>query len=181
MNYRTAVIKRNFELAGMFPFVMLGKIIGRIFRLKTKHHIFLFFPSADIGGSSKVNLDVTDCIKELKPLIIFSKKPKNNQFRDLFDIEGVRILDLHKYVDNKLYHFLNFFFRGVLASWINAAEKPVVFGGESLYFYKIISHVKDEAHCVELCHLDTWFNFSQAFIEYMDYRIFSSPSIKREV
>lgn len=180
MNYKAAILKRNLELAGMFPFVLLGKIVGSIFRLKTKHRIFLFFPSADIGGSIKVNADIANCIREEKPLIIFSKKPKNNEFRYLFDIDGVRILDIHKYVDNKLYHFVNFFFRGVLSAWINNVQNPIILGGESMYFYKIVPHVKKETRIIEVCHLNTWFNFSQAFIKYIDYRIFSSPQIKRD-
>ena len=181
MTYRKAVLKRNFELFLMFPFVLLGKIAGSIIPLKTKHDVFLFFPSADIGGSIKVNADITNCIKHRKPLIIFSKKPKNNQFRHLFDIEGVRIIDLHRYIDNKIFHFVNFFFRGVLSAWINKVDKPVVFGGEGLFFYKVIPHLKKQSKNIELCHLNTWFNFSQAFIKYIDTRIFSTPKIKRDV
>ncbi len=180
MTYKQALIKRNIELALMFPFVLLGKLAGYLFTLSTQHHIFLFYPSADIGGSVKVNAEIAACIKEAKPLVIFSKKPKNNEFRKLFDIEGVRVLDLHRYIDNKLFHFVNFFFRGVLAALINKADNPVVFGGESLYFYKIIPHVKKGTKCIELIHLNTWFNFTQAFIDYIDLRIFSTPQIMRE-
>ena len=180
MTYNQALIKRNIELTLMFPFVLLGKLAGSLFSLSTKHHIFLFYPSADIGGSVKVNAEIAACIKEARPLVVFSKKPKNSEFRKLFDIDGVRVLDLHKYIDNKLFHFVNFFFRGVLAAWINKADNPVVFGGESLYFYKIIPHVKKGTKCVELCHLNTWFNFSQAFLDYMDLRIFSTPQIMRD-
>jgi glycosyltransferase involved in cell wall biosynthesis len=180
MTYPTAVIKRNIELICMSPFVWLGRLAGWLFPLKTQHHIFLFFPSADIGGSIKVNADITQCIKDQRPLIIFSKKPKNGRFRQLFDIEGVRVIDLHRYIDHKWYHFVNFFFRGVLASWINKNERPVIFGGESLFFYKIVPHVKKQTRVVELCHLNTWFNFSQMFVKYIDYRIFSTPKIKRD-
>lgn len=181
MTYRSAVIKRNCELVIMFPFVLLGKIAGYLFPLKTKHTHFLFFSSADIGGSIRVNADITECIRKEKPLIIFSKYPKNNQFRHLFETEGVRVIDLHKWIDNKWYHFINFFFRGVLSAWINKQEKAVVFGGECLFFYKVIPHVKKQVRKVELCHLNTWFNFSQAFVKYIDARIFSTPKIKRDV
>lgn len=181
MNYKTALFKRNTELFLMSPFVLLGKLLGRLFTLNTQHNIFLFYPSADIGGSIKVNAEIAECIKDASPLIIFSKKPKNNEFRKMFDIPGVRVLDLHKYIDNKLYHFVNFFFRGVIASWVNKCESPVIFGGESLFFYKIVPHVKKETKVVELCHLNTWFNFSQAFVEYLDMRIFSTPQVKRDV
>ena len=181
MTYKAAVWKRNAELILMSPFVMAGRIAGNLFPLKTQHSIFLFFPSADIGGSIKVNADITECIKDKKPLIIFSKKPRNNEFRELFNIEGVRVIDLHKWVDYKIYHFINFFFRGVIASWINNAEKPVVFGGESMFFYKIIPHVKRTTRVIELCHLNTWIRYSLAFVRYMDQRIFSTPKIKRDV
>ena len=180
MNYKKALIKRKLELIGMFPFVLLGKVAGRIFKLKTKHNVFLFYSWADIGGSIQVNIDIANCIKDAKPLIIFSKKPRNNQFRDRFDIEGVRIIDLHKYIDNKLYHFVNFFFRGVVASWINAAENPVVFGGECMFLYKIVPHVKKETITAELNHYNAWFNYTQELIQDIDYRIFSTPQIKRD-
>jgi len=181
MTYKAAVIKRNIELVIMFPFVVLGKLAGTIFPLKPQRNVFLFFPASDIGGSVKVNADITECIKDQKPVIIFSKKPMNNQFRSLFEIEGVRIIDLHKYVDYKIYHFVNFFFRGVLAAWINKSDQPVIFGGESIFFYKMLPHVRKDTRKIELCHLNTWINYSLAFAKYIDFRIFSTPKIKRDV
>ena len=181
MTYKAAVIKRNIELVIMFPFVVLGKLAGTIFPLKPQRNVFLFFPASDIGGSVKVNADITECIKDQKPVIIFSKKPMNNQFRSLFEIEGVRIIDLHKYIDYKIYHFVNFFFRGVLAAWINKSDQPVIFGGESIFFYKMLPHVRKDTRKIELCHLNTWINYSLAFAKYIDFRIFSTPKIKRDV
>ncbi|MDE1192481.1 MAG: glycosyltransferase family 4 protein [Arachidicoccus sp.] len=181
MSYRKALLKKRCELIGMFPFVLLGKLCGIIFRLRTKHRHFLFFSNADIGGSIKVNAEITECIANEKPLVIFCKKPKNNKFLSLFEQHGVRIMDLHKYIDNKLFHFVNFFFRGVISSWINEVKMPVVFGGECIYFYKIIPHVKKETKTVELCHLNTWLAFSLGFIDDIDFRIFSTPKIKRDV
>ena len=165
----------------MFPFVLAGKIAGNIFPLKTTHHIFIFCPSADIGGSVQVNADIAECVEDKLPLVIFSKNPKNNQFISLFKRQNIRTIDLHKYVDNKAYHFVNFFYRGVIAQWINKVDHPVILGGESLFFYKVLPHIKKEARRIDLCHLNTWFNYSQAYIKYLDARIFSTPKIKREV
>ncbi len=181
MKYSTIILKTKIELLLMYPFVLLGKIVGNFYKPKGNHRFFLFFSNADIGGSIKVNAEITECIAHEKPLIIFSKKPKNNQFLHLFQQEGVTILDLHKYIDNKFFHFVNFFFRGVMATWINKADKPVVFGGECIYFYKITPHVKQNTKRIELCHLNTWFNFSLGFIKYIDFRIFSTPKVKRDV
>ncbi len=180
MTYKTAIVKRNIEAVLMYPFVLSGKIMSPFFPLKTKHTIFIFCPAADIGGAIQVNVDLCRCFADKSPLVIFSKKPKNNEFLNLFKIEGVRTIDLHKYVDHKLYHFVNFFFRGVIAAWINKVENPVVIGGESLFFYKVLPHIKKEATRADICHLNTWFNYSQAFIKDMDIRIFSTPKLKRD-
>jgi L-malate glycosyltransferase len=181
MTYTAAKRKLNLELIGMFPFVLLGKIAGHICSLKTKHRVFLFFPNGDIGGSPQVNIDLTNCLRHENPLIIFSKKPGNNQFREKYNMEGVRVLDLHKYIDNKLFHFLNFFFRGLLSVWINKQENARVLGGESIYFYKIIPHLKKQVHCVEVCHLQTWLPYSIGFIDRINYRVFSTEKLKEQV
>jgi hypothetical protein len=67
-----------------------------------------------------------------------------------------------------------------LAAWINKSDQPVIFGGESLFFYKMLPHVKKNAKKIELCHLNTWINYSLAFVKYIDLRIFSTPKIKRD-
>ncbi|MDQ6763302.1 MAG: glycosyltransferase family 4 protein [Bacteroidota bacterium] len=180
MTYKAAILKRKLEATLMYPFVLLGKIMSPFFSLKTHHQIFIFSPSADIGGAIQVNADLCACFAAKSPLVIFSKKPKNNEFLYLFNIEGVRTIDIHRYVDHKLWHFVNFFFRGIVSSWINTVENPVVIGGESLFFYKVLPHIKKTATRADICHLDTWFNYSQAFIKDIDVRIFSTAKLKRD-
>lgn len=181
MTYAAAKRKLKFEQVLMFPFVALGKLAGKLFPLSSKHRVVLFFPNGDIGGSPQVNIDLTNCIKDANPLIIFSKKPKNNQFRSFYDIPNVRVIDLHKWIDNKLFHFVNFFFRGVLASWIHQQKEVSVLGGESIYFYKVIPHLKKTVKRVEICHLPTWLPYSIGLIDDIDARVFSSENLRREV
>ena len=181
MTYRAAKRKLWLEQLAMFPFVLAGKIAGHFFKLNTQHNVFLFVPNGDIGGSPQVNIDLCHCIRDKKPLVIFSKKPRNNQFREKYNLEGVRVLDLHKYIDNKSFHFINFFFRGVLSTWINKQPNAVVFGGESIYFYKVIPHLAKDVHAVELCHLDTWLPYSIGFIDRIDKRVFSTEKLKEKV
>jgi glycosyltransferase involved in cell wall biosynthesis len=180
VTYKTAIIKRNIEAVFIYPFVLLGKILSPFFPLKSNHEVFIFSPSADIGGSVKVNYDLCSCLADKSPLVIFSKRPKNNGYLEQFNIHGVRTIDLHKYVDYKWYHFVNLFYRGVIASWINKVENPIVIGGESLFFYKVLPHLKKEARCAEICHLNTWFNYTQQFIKDVDARIFSTAKLKRD-
>ncbi len=163
----------------MWPFVWCGKLFGRIFPLKQKTSVFIFSPSADLGGSIKVNADIAQCFAKNNPLIIFSKVPHNKGYLPLF--QGFHILDLHRMIDYKIYHVLNFFYRGVLAQWINESPKAVVFGGESLFFYKILPHLSPRVRRVELCHLDTWLPYSLGFAELITYRVFSTLKLKQKV
>lgn len=179
MNYKQACIKRNIELCILFPFVLLGKILGHFIKPRQQASIFLFFPSADIGGSPKVNATILHLLKDRKPLVIFSKKPSNNGFKELFDSANCTIIDLHKLIDNKYYHFINVIYRGIISSWINKSPKAVVMGGECIYFYKIIPHLKSSVKKIELSHLNTWLDYNQAFIKYIDYRITSTPNLVR--
>ncbi len=181
MTYKQAFRKFRIETILMLPFVWAGKLYGKLFPLKTKHHLFFFFPNADIGGSPRVNIDISKCVKDQKPLIIFSKKPKNNQFKEEFTIDGVRIIDLQKLIDNKLYHFINFFYRGVIASWIHAAENPVVLGGECLFFYKMLPHLRKDIPCIEISHLATWLPYTIGHIDRINLRIFSTIKLMQDV
>lgn len=181
MTYKQAVRKFTIETIIMLPFVWAGKLFGKLFPLKTTHNLFFFFPNADIGGSPRVNIDISNCLKDQRPLIIFSKKPKNNQFKEEFTIDGVRIIDLQRLIDNKVYHFINFFYRGVIASWIHAAENPVVLGGECLFFYKMLPHLRKNIPCIEICHLDTWLHYTIGHIDRINLRIFSTKKLMEYV
>ena len=174
MTYQAAIKKLAFERFMMAPFVWLGKLAGLVFPLKTQHNIFLFFPNADIGGAPRVNADITALVKNDQPLVIFSKKPRNNLYRNQYEKSGVKIIDLHPYIDNKVFHFINFFYRGLLSTWINKQANPVVFGGESIFFYKVIPHLRKKIRCVELTHVDIWLPYSIGFIDRINARVFST-------
>lgn len=181
MNYKQACLKRNVETFILFPLVYIGKVIGYLFPLKEKSSYYLFFPSFDIGGSPKVNADIVSVLKDKKPIIILSKKPNNNGFKDLFLSYGCKVIDLHDRIDNKLFHFINVIYRGIISSWINRSSNAIAFGGECMYFYKVIPHLKSSVRKIELSHLHTWLNYNQAFAKYIDLRITSTPKLKRYI
>jgi L-malate glycosyltransferase len=181
MTYKAAIKKLRIESIGVLPFVWLGKIAAVFFPLKTKHPVFLFFPNADIGGSPRVNAELTHLLKDKNPIIIFSKKAHNDQYRQRFEAEGVRIMDIHQWVDHKAFHFINFFFRGLLAGWINKQPGTMVFGGESIFFYKVIPHINKDIPCIELNHVNKWLPYTIGFIDRINTRIFSTRAIMKDV
>jgi glycosyltransferase involved in cell wall biosynthesis len=181
MTYRQARIKFRLEQILNMPFILSGMLIGYLFPQKKGSPYYLFFASDTIGGATKVNADILKILAPYGPSVIFSKRYGNSGFAAHFQLPGVQILDFRDRIDNKYRYFLNIVYRGILAAWINRADAKVVFGGESLYFYKVIPYLKKSIKVVELCHLPTWLNYSQALIPYIDQRIVSVPKLKRNI
>lgn len=179
MNYFSAKIKLTLELIIMWPFVRLGKVIGNFYALKTKHKVFFILPNRDIGGAPQVNLDILACLKDKNPVIIFTKKGLNNLFAEQYEQLGIKIIDIHHLIDNKLYHYINFIFRGIVATWIKKQDNAVVFGGECIFFYKIIPHLDAKTLKIDLCHLPTWVEYTKVFAPYIDTRVFSTNYLKK--
>lgn len=180
MTYKQALWKRKIESIFAWPIVILGKWLSPWCRPRGNPRIFIFCPSADIGGANLINVDLLNCIKDQNPQVIFSKRPKDNLFLDLFQQTGVPLWDLHHLVDYKWYHFINIFYRGVLAAWVNKKPEAVVIGGESLYFHKVLPWLDKEVRSLELSHLGTWFPYTQSFLQDIDVRIFSTKRLQKD-
>ena len=181
MSTKRINIKLIAELVIMYPFVLMGKIYATLRPLKTKHKVFLLYPNADIGGSIQVNIDLANCLKDKNPLIIFSKKGKNNQFKYKYDKLNLKIFDIHKMIDNKLFHFMNFIYRGIIAKWAEQQKIEAVIGGECIYFYKVIPHLSKEINRIEILHVDKWNKYTIEFIDQISTRVFSTEKLKDKI
>jgi glycosyltransferase involved in cell wall biosynthesis len=180
MTYSTARLKQQAEHIVLLPLVWLGRLIGLLKKAPDNEGIFLIYPNRDTGGSYKVNADIAALLKDKKPLVIFTKKALNGGYQHLFELPGVNILDINRLIDNKYIHFLNVIWRGIISQWIKQHKKPVVFGGECIFFYKLVPHVYKTARCIELCHVNKWLNYTQAFAPFIHYRVFSTQKILRD-
>lgn len=181
MNLKLLNIKLILEHIIMQPFVLLGRLYAKLNPLSTKHEVFLIFPNADIGGSIQVNLDLAICLIDKNPLIIFSKKPKNNKFLAKYEGLNLSIIDLHKKIDNKVCHFVNFFYRGVIVEWACQQSVQALIGGECIFFYKIIPHLPKLIKRIEVLHVDSWLNYNIGFINEISLRVFSTKQLKEKV
>jgi len=181
MSYKVFRSRILLERIFCFPFVFFGRIYGYLFRIKIRPGIIIFSSSADLGGSIRVNADLATCFIDLRPLVIFTKRPKNNGFINLFQNSSIDTLDLHRFIDNKVFHFINIFWRGVLAEWIMQSKPMAIIGGECIYFYKVIPYVSSTIRKIEICHLNTWIRYSLAFEPEISYRVFSTRKVMRDV
>ena len=180
MTYRAARRKQTAEHFCLLPLVWIGRIIGMLYKVPNPGGIFLIYPNRDTGGSYKVNADIARLFSKCKPLMIFTKHELNGGYQHLFEMEGVTTLDISRQIDNKYLHFINVIWRGILAQWILESKNPVLFGGECIYFYKLVPHVYKKATCIELCHVNKWMLYTQAFAPMIHHRVFSTQKIMRD-
>lgn len=182
MTYAEALRKRRIETALARPIVFLGKLFSRLFRPKGKHRLFLFSSPDNISGSIVSNVDLCKMFLDLFPIVIFNKQSKTeeNAF-DFFQVPGITTWNIYGKIDHKQKYLSNFFYRGVIAAWINSTPNPVVIGGDSLYFYKILPWINKEVKTIERCPSNTWIDYSLQFVSDLNARVFSTQKLKREV
>ncbi|TAD92812.1 MAG: glycosyltransferase [Bacteroidetes bacterium] len=180
MTYHQARLKQRLEHLAILPLVWLGYAIAQFYKKPHAGQVFLIYPNRDRGGSYKVNADIAQLLSPYAPLQLFTKKELNGGFRHLFNIQGTTQLDVSHLIDNKWYHFLNVVWRGIIAGWVNRCPQPVVFGGECIYFYKLLPHLRSGVKTIELCHVNRWLNYTQAFVPYIQHRVFSTQKILRD-
>lgn len=180
MTYSHSRIKQSIEHILLLPLVFIGRVIACFYRVPSKGGLFLIYPNRDTGGSYKVNADIAHLMQTKQPIMIFTKKERNGGYRHLFNVPRAIIIDINRQIDNKYLHFINVVWRGIIAQWVRQVQHPVVFGGECIFFYKIIPHVHTVARCIELCHVNQWLNYTQAFAPMIDARVFSTQKILRD-
>ena len=137
----------------IFPFVLIGKVLGSLYPLKKEYDIFFFFPFYHIGGAEKVHGEIAKAIGNEHCIIYFTRKSHNDLFFKQFRDSKCTIRDISKYTDNKFLYFLNLIFRGILAYHINRQRRqPVVFNGQCNFAYKLSRWVHRRIPQVELIH-----------------------------
>lgn len=153
MKYRLLLIKRVLEDIGMFPLILLGRLIARFTPLKKEYETFFFFPFYHIGGAEKVHYNIAKAIGNKDCIIFFTRKSSNDLFYNEFAASGCDMRDISRYTDNKWIYFVNIVYRGIITGYINGQKKrPLVFNGQCNFGYKISPWVSKRIPQIELIH-----------------------------
>lgn len=147
--------------------VAIGKGIGTILPVGNPSSLFFFFPFQHVGGAEKVHAEVVSCFAEQKPWVFFTKRSRNNRFRQLFPPRAglFNFWPLLKYG-----YPLSV---GIMAGVVNRHPKPVVFGSNSLFYYLLLPYLKLEVVKIDLLHAfgGKSDQFSLPVVELLDHRV----------
>ena len=166
--YPDFITKRKIENIFIFPFIIFGRLIASLYPLKKEYDIFFFFPFYHVGGAEKVHAQIAQATGGENCIIFFTRKSQNNLFFEEFKKSGCDIKEISGLTDNKLVHFLNLIYRGVISHYINKQnKKPLVFNGQCNFGYKISPWIRKQIPQIELIH--SLCSFSYIRIPFMEY------------
>ena len=174
--FRAIILKRNIENLFIFPFILAGRLISRLYPLQAEYEIFFFFPFYTIGGAEKVHAQIAAMFKDKKAIVFFTRKSPNDLLFPEFKKTGFNLKNIAAYTDNKWLYFLNLIFRGIITGYINKQKKPpLVFNGQCNFAYKISPWVKKSITQLELIHSYCSFSFIRIpFLPYYTHTVMIS-------
>lgn len=168
MKYRLFILKRKIENVLIFPFILIGKLIGTFYTKKEDFELLLIFPFYHTGGAEKVHSLIANTFKNKKALILFTRKSKDKRYFEAFKASGHKIIDISNYTDNKFFYWNNLIYRGIISSLVNGqSESPLIFNGQSNFGYKLSPWINKEIVQIELIHAFSSFSWIRIpFIQY---------------
>jgi glycosyltransferase involved in cell wall biosynthesis len=122
--------------------------LKRYLKKHPEQRISFFFPFYHVGGAERVHADIVGAVGDNKSMVFFTKKSENNGFLERFtnyasctDIWRLCWYPVFRSVTAKL-----------IAKHINQRQDAVVFGCNSVFFYSLIPHLREDVRVVDLIH-----------------------------
>jgi len=158
--YKLFLIKRAIENVFIFPFILIGRSIAKIYPLKKEYRIFFFFPFYHTGGAEKVHAQIVQATGGVDCMIYFTRRSADDRFLEDFKNSSCEIKDISKFTDNKWLYFLNLIYRGIITGYVNSQKRqPVVFNGQCNFAYKISPWINSRMDQIELIHSLNTFSY----------------------
>lgn len=126
--------------------IRLGMAVSQLVPRKKGPALFFFFPHWHVGGAEKVHADIVGCFREARPWVFFTHRSQDSKFKEMFDGAG-KLLNVWALLKYTLPFSL-----GLLSGYINRHERPIVFGCNSRFFYRMVPLIRQNAKCIDLMH-----------------------------
>jgi L-malate glycosyltransferase len=131
----------------MFIAAGVGRLFTRLFHCQNRSGLFFFFPFCHIGGAERVHADIVNCFAPERPWVFFCKwSPRPGVLREEFG-RSARIFDWRL-----LLKYSYPFSAWIMAGVVNRHPDAVVFGCNTLFFYKMLPYLAEHVRVVDLLH-----------------------------
>lgn len=155
-----------------------GRLFVWLLPAKNSSGLFFFFPFCHIGGAERVHADIVTCFAAERPWVFFCKwSPRPAVLRHLFD-RSARVFNWR----------LRLKYSYPLSAWImagvvNRHPNAVVFGCNTLFFYKMVPYLAAHVRVVDLLHAfgGGAEEFSLPVVQCIDTRVVITPQTRDDL
>jgi len=127
---------------------VLGHWLAVFLPLRNRSGVFFFFPYYHIGGAEKVHADIVTTLAAERPWVIFTHSSRGDGFKGRFESHA----KVHDISEMTRFFLLRSILAGVWAGIVDRHDAPVVFGGNTPFFYEVLRCLKKKAYCLDLLH-----------------------------
>lgn len=156
-----------------------GFIAGMLSSRWRGRSLFCFFATPGMGGAERVHAQIVAAVADRKPVVMFTEVPRDTQLLPLYTPHSEPLF-LHTRRRNRAREYFN---EARIATEINRARDPVVFGAFSHFFYNLLPRLDDRVYCVDLIHnFGVQFeHFSIPYAPRLDERVVLSEQIRQQL
>lgn len=155
-----------------------GRLFSWLLPGKNSSGLFFFFPFCHVGGAERVHADIVTCFAPERPWLFFCKwSPRPAVLRHLFD-QSARVFNWR----------LRLKYSYPLSAWImacvvNRHPNAVVFGCNTLFFYKMLPYLAAHVRVVDLLHAfgGGAEDFSLPVVQRIDTRVVITPQTRDDL
>jgi glycosyltransferase involved in cell wall biosynthesis len=171
-SHNNRTVLHRFVTAGV------GRLFARLFPCYNRSGLFFFFPFCHIGGAERVHADIVTCLAPERPWVFFCKwSPRPGVLREEFG-RSARVFDWRLRLKYS-YPFSAWLMAGV----VNRHPNAVVFGCNTLFFYKMLPYLAEHVRVVDLLHAfgGGAEEFSLPVVQRIDSRVVITPQTRDDL
>ncbi|GGG61697.1 glycosyltransferase family 4 protein [Epilithonimonas arachidiradicis] len=136
---------KSTKISYLFEFPKFKKLIKNI------NDIVFFFPVYHFGGGERVHADILSVFAKYKTTCIIVYRSENDFMKEDFLKNTSQLIDIGHFRSLKYQNYYK-----LLAKKINIKKKPIVFGCNNLFFYKLIPYLESHVKIIDLTHAFTY-------------------------
>jgi glycosyltransferase involved in cell wall biosynthesis len=111
-----------------------------------------FFATPDLGGAERVHADIVRALADQSPSVFFTEQGRGGELLADYAAHGA-VFNLARETEGRVRFYLRV---GSIARALSARKAPLVFGGHSDFFYRMMPGLAPHVRCIDIVHNLGW-------------------------
>lgn len=130
----------------------VGRARGGANREPAVSDLNFFFATPCLGGAERVHADIVRAVGSPKATVFFTERPRSSELLPEYE-RHARVEDISGATASRAGFYMRV---GSISAALNARRAPVVFGGHSDFFYRMLPFLEPHVRCFDILHNVGW-------------------------